>query len=136
MTVITESVEVGQSLGVNADLALAFIELAASGRGQEALDRYGALEFRHHNPFFTADGESLIKGMDEDARANPEKRLEVVRAIAEGPFVALHSRVRRGPGQAELATVHIFRIEDGKVQEMWDVAQEIPVDSPNENGAF
>ncbi len=97
--VITESVEVGQTLGVNADLALAFLELAASGRGQEALDRYGALDFRHHNPFFAGDGESLVRGMDEDARANPGKRLEVMRAISEGPFVALHSRVDQGQGR-------------------------------------
>ncbi len=123
-------------LGVNADVALAFLEMAASGNGQEALDRYGALDFRHHNPFFPGDGPALIAAMDEDARANPGKRVVVVRAISEGPWVMLHSRVAQGPGRGELAAVHIFRVEDGKVVELWDVAQELPANSPNQNGAF
>jgi predicted SnoaL-like aldol condensation-catalyzing enzyme len=123
-------------LGVNADVALAFLEMATSGRGQEALDRYGSPELRHHNPFFPGDGPALITAMDEDARANPSKRVEVIRAVSEGPWVVLHSRVERGAGHAELAAVHIFRVEDGKILELWDVAQEAPINSPNQYGMF
>jgi predicted SnoaL-like aldol condensation-catalyzing enzyme len=127
--------EVAQELGVNADLALAFLEMAASGRGQEALDRYGGLEFRHHNPYFAGDGGTLVAAMDEDVRTKPGKRLEVMRIISEGPYVAIHSKVT-GSTDHDLATVHIFRIEDGKIVELWDVAQEAPADSPNQYGMF
>jgi predicted SnoaL-like aldol condensation-catalyzing enzyme len=123
-------------LGVNADVALAFLEMATSGRGQEALDRYASPELRHHNPFFAGDGPALITAMDEDARANPSKRVEVIRAVSEGPWVVLHSRVERGAGHGELAAVHIFRVEDGKILELWDVAQEAPINSPNQYGMF
>ena len=34
------------------------------------------------------------------------------------------------------AVVHFFRFEKGRIAEMWDVGQEIPSDSPNENGMF
>jgi hypothetical protein len=32
--------------------------------------------------------------------------------------------------------VHIFRFAGDRVVELWDVAQPLPADSPNENGAF
>ena len=32
--------------------------------------------------------------------------------------------------------VHIFRFEQGRIAELWDLAQPISTDSPNENGMF
>jgi predicted SnoaL-like aldol condensation-catalyzing enzyme len=40
----------------------------------------------------------------------------------------------RAPGQRGLAIVDIFRLEDGKLVEHWDVMQDIPGDSLNQNG--
>lgn len=36
----------------------------------------------------------------------------------------------------EIAVVHMFRFENGKILEMWDVGQVMEKDSPNENGMF
>jgi predicted SnoaL-like aldol condensation-catalyzing enzyme len=132
-TAVTFNVD---ELGVNADLALAFLEMAAAGRGQEALDRYGALAFRHHNPAFAGDGESLVAALADDWRINPRQHLEVVRIIAEGPQVVIHSRLTGRADGRNFATVHIFRVDDGKIQEMWDVTQENPASSPNQYGMF
>lgn len=68
--------------------------------------------------------------------ANPEKSLVVQRTITEGDLVAVHSRVRHAPGGSLAATVHIFRFADGRIAELWDVAQEEPPDSPNQRGMF
>jgi predicted SnoaL-like aldol condensation-catalyzing enzyme len=35
-----------------------------------------------------------------------------------------------------MTVVHIFRFQNGKIIEMWDVGQEIPHDSPNVDGAI
>jgi len=35
-----------------------------------------------------------------------------------------------------VAVVHIFRFENGKVVELWDLGQQMIKDSPNENGLF
>jgi predicted SnoaL-like aldol condensation-catalyzing enzyme len=32
--------------------------------------------------------------------------------------------------------IHIFRFEEDRIVELWDVGQEIPEDSPNDNGMF
>jgi predicted SnoaL-like aldol condensation-catalyzing enzyme len=47
--------------------------------------------------------------------------------VAEGDFVAIHGRIR-GWADAPQVVVDIFRIEDGKLAEHWDVLQnEVPV---------
>jgi predicted SnoaL-like aldol condensation-catalyzing enzyme len=64
------------------------------------------------------------------------KSLDVLRTIAEGPLVAVHLRVRQGPGEPAAPVVHIFRFDGGLIREFWDIGQEIPPDSPNEAGPF
>ena len=58
---------------------------------------FASADFVHHNPWFAADAWSLATALDDNARANPEKSLEVLRAIAEGDLVVAHSRVRHAP---------------------------------------
>ena len=118
------------------DTAVEFLHMAASGHAREAMDRFAARDFVHHNPWFAADSGSLAAAMDDNARANPEKSLEVQRTIAEDDLVVVHSRVRHALGGPLAATVHIFRFADGRIAELWDVGQEEPADSPNRRGMF
>ena len=121
---------------VNRRIAVTFLREAAAGRAREAMRRYAASDFVHHNPYFASDAESLATAMDENARENPDKQLEILRSIVEGPLVALHGRVRHKPGDDPVALVHIFRIEDARILELWDLGQEPVPGSPNQVGLF
>ena len=70
--------------GNNKGAAIAFLELASSGKVNDAYSKFVDPGFKHHNPFFEGSAESLKTGMEENARQNPNKVLEVKRAIAEG----------------------------------------------------
>jgi len=118
------------------DTAVLFLKLAASGRVREAYSKFVGPGFRHHNPFFEGSAEALMAGMEENARQNPSKALEVKRAIAEGEFVAVHSHVRQKPDDPGAAVVHIFRFENDRIVELWDVGQPMPKESPNQYGMF
>lgn len=120
----------------NKQAALSFLELAATGRVREAYSSWVGAEFRHHNPFFEGSAESLLAGMEENARQNPNKILEVKRAIAEGELVMVHSHVRQKPGDLGAAVVHIFRFEQGRIVELWDLGQPVPEKSLNSYGMF
>jgi predicted SnoaL-like aldol condensation-catalyzing enzyme len=50
--------------------------------------------------------------------------------------VIAHVHVIINPGERGNAVVDIFRIEDGRIAEHWDVAQVVPADSANSNGMF
>ena len=120
----------------NKDAAIAFLKLATSGKVREAYSMFVAAGLRHHNPFFEGSAEALMAGMEENARQNPGKVLEVKRVVAEGELVVVHSHVRHKPGDFGAAVVHIFRFEKGCIVELWDVGQPVPEKSPNQYGMF
>ena len=120
----------------NKKAAISFLELASSGKLSEAYSKYVGEGFRHHNPFFEGSAEALQAGMKENAKQNPNKVFTIKLTIAEGEFVVIHSHVQQKPGELGGAVVHIFRFEQGKIVELWDLGQAIPEESPNENGMF
>lgn len=77
-----------------------------------------------------------MTAMEESAAQSPQKIFEVKRVIEDGEMVVVHSHVRQTPDDLGAAVVHIFRFQHGLIVELWDVGQAIPVDSPNEYGAF
>jgi predicted SnoaL-like aldol condensation-catalyzing enzyme len=120
----------------NKDAAITFLKLASGGKVREAYSQFVGAGFRHHNPFFEGSAESLMAGMEENARQNPGKVVEVKRVIAEGEFVVTHSHVKQKPDDGGAAVVHIFRFENGKIAELWDLGQPVPQESPNQYGMF
>jgi len=123
-----------QSMNIK-DIAVSFLKNAATGKLDDAYDSV-APNFRHHNAHFPGDTESLKAGMADAHKTFPNTKIDVQRAIAEGDLVAVHSRVQHASDTLSIAVVHIFRFEDDKIAELWDVGMEVPKDSPNDNGAF
>ncbi len=120
----------------NTIAAVSFLKLASSGKVSEAYSKYIGKGFRHHNPFFEGSAEALQAGMEENARQSPDKVFTILRTVSEGDFVVTHSNVQQNPAQLGAVVVHIFRFENGKIIELWDVGQPIPESSPNQNGMF
>ena len=118
------------------EMAVSFLQLVASGKVREAYQTYIGPDFRHHNPYFRGDADSLMLAMEENAALNPNKILEVKLAIQEQDTVAVHSHVKQNPEDVGGAVVHIFRFHDNQIVELWDIGQPIPEESPNENGMF
>ena len=118
------------------EIAMAFLNLVVSGKIDEGYDLYVAEEFRHHNPYFKGDRQSLLNAMKENAIANPDKIFEIKRALQDGNLVAVHSHVRQNPGDPGAAVVHIFRFFEDRIVELWDVGMPVPKDNINENGIF
>ena len=124
------------SAGTRKDAAQSFLRLAASGNPREAFTRYAGEGFRHHNPFFRGDAESLIAGMEDNAARNPDKVLTIRHVLEDGDLVAVHSHVRLKPSDRGMALMHLFRFEGDRVVELWDIGQPVPEDSPNQYGMF
>jgi predicted SnoaL-like aldol condensation-catalyzing enzyme len=116
--------------------AVSFLRQVAAGKVREAYQSYIGPDFRHHNPFFKGDANSLMIAMEENAALNPDKLLDVKHVLEEGALVMVHSHVRQKPEDLGGAVVHIFRFQDERIVELWDVGQAIPDNSPNENGMF
>ena len=120
----------------NAEIATSFLQMCASGDVRAAYDRHVSRDFTHHNAWFPGDRESLLQAMEDSAKAEPNKSFEVKQVIDGGDRVAVLSHLVRAGAGLEYAVVHVARFEDGKIVELWDLAQEIPKQSPNANGMF
>jgi len=117
------------------ETAIEFIQRAATGKLDDAYSKVSP-DFRHHNPHFKGDAESLKAGMAEAHKKFPNTKLEVQHLWEDGDLVAVHSRVSHGPDQPDISVVHMFRFEGDQIAELWDVGMEAPRDSANENGLF
>jgi len=120
----------------NKEIAVSFLRLASSGKVREAYEKYIHPDFRHHNPYFIGDRESLMQGMEESAVKYPHKMFEALRALEDGNMVAVHGKVQLNPDMPWIALIHIFRFEGHLIIEEWEAAQEAPKESPNANGVF
>ncbi len=118
------------------EIAISFLRLASSGKVREAYDRYVHPDFRHHNAYFPGDPASLLAGMEASAVKFPNRVFEPVRALEENDLAAVHGRVRLSPEDPWIALIHIFRFDGDRIVEEWEVAKEVPVESPNGNGVF
>lgn len=92
--------------------------------------------YRQHSTM-AADGVEGVKAMiDYSVKEWPDRRVTFHRTIAEGNMVVVHTHLVRWPGDLGLIALDIFRVEDGKVAEHWDVIQEVPAKLPHERGMF
>ena len=121
---------------INKEIAVSFLNLASCGAVREAYEKYIHSDFRHHNPYFRGDRESLLDGMEQSADKFPDKYFEALRAIEDGNLVAVQGKVLLRPDMPEIALIHIFRFKGNRIVEEWEVSQEVPKESPNENGVF
>jgi predicted SnoaL-like aldol condensation-catalyzing enzyme len=97
----------------------------ARGRFEAAAKFFGP-RYIQHNPS-APDGIGGFKAFIGFLREKfPDSRSEIKRAFADGDYVILHVHSVREKDTRGRAIVDIFRLENGKIVEHWDVVQEIP----------
>jgi len=111
-----------------------FYEKALNQKDFDAAARYLGPRYTQHNPV-AADGAEGLKAFIQFLRDKfPDARSEIKRVFADGDYVIVHVHAIREPGTRGRAIVDIFKLENGKIVEHWDVAQDIPEKAANTNG--
>jgi predicted SnoaL-like aldol condensation-catalyzing enzyme len=120
----------------NKKIVIDFYEKGLNQKDFEAAAKYFGPRYIQHNPN-APDGIEGFKGLVTFLKEKfPNSKSEIKRAFAEGDYVILHVHSVREPGQRGRAIVDIFRLENGKIVEHWDVIQDIPEKAANSNGMF
>lgn len=102
----------------------------------QAVDTYFAPGYIQHNPMVQSGAEPFRAFFKAFYAGNPQATIEVKRVLADGDLVALHYKATFTPAERGYAVVDIFRIENGKIAEHWDVVQPIAEAPANSNGQF
>lgn len=111
-------------------------EKALNQHDFEAASRHLGPRYIQHNPLAEDGAQGLKKFIEFRKQRFPQAKSIIKRAFADGDYVILHVHSIREPGTRGVAIVDIFRLENGKVVEHWDVIQDIPEKPRNNNGMF
>ena len=120
----------------NKQLVLAFYQRLIGEKDPVAARKYMGDTYRQHNPT-AADGHAGVAAWVRSFKqAFPNHRYEVKKVVAESDLVVLHLHGINGPSPFGESVIDIFRVENGKVVEHWDVIQPIPETPDNANTMF
>jgi predicted SnoaL-like aldol condensation-catalyzing enzyme len=102
----------------------------------EAKEKFMGETYTQHNPQ-VADGPDTfvgaISGMQEQF---PDFTSKIHRTAVDGDLVWIHHEIHFAKDDAGMSVVDIFRVEDGKVVEHWDILQAVPEEAANDNTMF
>ena len=120
----------------NKKIVAAFYDAAVNQKDFEKASQYLGARYTQHNPL-AADGREGFKGFITFLKDKfPNNRSEIKHIFADGDYVIVHDHAVREPSTRGNAIVDIFKLENGKVVEHWDVIQPIPEKAANDNGMF
>lgn len=119
----------------NKAIVTKFYDLIINRKDFEAARPYIGKRYKQHNPLVKDYPEGLKEFIQFLKDNYPDARSEIKRVIAEDDHVVLHVHSIRDE-TLERAIIEIFRLENGKIEEHWDVIQQIPKESANPNGMF
>lgn len=101
---------------------------------REAFERYAVEDLILHNPTSGKGREGAIAYMeDEIARGGAAT---VLRVIVENDLAIVHKHMTFQDESPELAIVDLWRVENGKLAELWDVPQPVPATTASGNSMF
>jgi len=118
----------------NKELALTAITDVFAKRDITAFDKYFSKNYKQHNPSIP-NGTEVLKQIVPTFPESFKYKSGIVAEV--GDFVMIHGRYENWNGKNMIA-VDIFKIENGKIAEHWDVMQEeVPAAlSANVNAMF
>lgn len=123
----------------NKKIVVDFYDKAINQKDFEAASKHLGDKYIQHNPL-AADGPEGLKAFLEFAKANlATYRTDFKRVFADGDYVIVHAHARANPDDPAdrgSAVMDIFRLENGKVVEHWDVIQAVPEQAANQNTMF
>jgi predicted SnoaL-like aldol condensation-catalyzing enzyme len=120
----------------NKKIVLEFYEKVLNDKNVEAITSYLGPRYTQHNPTAVDGVEGLRKLIEFLRKSYPQAHSEPKHVFADGDYVIIHSHSIREPGTRGAAIVDIFRLEDRKIVEHWDIIQPVPETAANSNGMF
>lgn len=114
---------------------MTFYQKLIGDKDLSAIDQYLSPNYITHNPQMENGREALKNAFNKDFSNAPKIKVDFRNVAADGNFVFLHMKLQNPAGKYE-AVADIFKVENNKIVEMWDVIQEIPEKAANLHPMF
>lgn len=93
-------------------------------------------QYKQHNPEVPDGKAPFVNYFTQYFLDNPQSRAHVIRSASDGDLVYLHVHSVSHAQDKGQAVVDIFRVQNGKIVEHWDVIQDVPAQAQNRNTMF
>lgn len=117
----------------NKALVAALYAKVWNGHDIAALKDFVAEDYIQHNPHVGNGRAALEAFLGPMFESLPEARFTLMRLIAEGDLVVAHTLFQANASDRGTAVVDIYRVEDGRLAEHWDVKEAVPEASVSGN---
>lgn len=119
----------------NENIVREFYKNVFDAKNASAAADYIVENYIQHNPFVPTGREAFINFFTKFFSMNPVSSSEIKRIYADGDYVLVHHSSQSN--NTESAIIDIYRLNNsGKIVEHWDVIQQIPPSSANNNTMF
>ncbi|MCI1000658.1 hypothetical protein D8666_12685 [Ochrobactrum soli] len=120
----------------NRKLVLEFYDGVFNKHEVEKYSEVLAENYIQHNPGVPDGKAPFVKFFTQRFKDNPKATARIVRSATDGDLVFLHLQSKMNEEDRGRAIVDIFRVDNGKIVEHWDVIQAVPETSKNNNTMF
>jgi predicted SnoaL-like aldol condensation-catalyzing enzyme len=120
----------------NRKVVLDFYEKGLNQKDADAAIALMGDRYVQHNPNAPDGPDGFRKFIGFLREKFPNSHSEIKRSFVDGDYVILHVHAVREPGARGNAIVDIFKLENGKIVEHWDVVQAISENPANSNTMF
>jgi predicted SnoaL-like aldol condensation-catalyzing enzyme len=109
----------------NKRTAIAFLEAVVNEKNFDKASAYLRSNYQQHNPEKPVGANSLKKFVEFLKSTYPNAHTTIKQVYADGDSVILFVHSVREPGTKGRAIVNIFKLKQNKIQQRWEVAQDI-----------
>lgn len=107
----------------NKEIITAFYKEFFNDHIVESAEKYVAENYIQHNPGVEQGRAGLMEAFGEKFKEHPEFHLNIVKMISEDDMIAVYLKNTDPEGNTKCRVVDMYRIENGKLAEHWDVLQ-------------
>lgn len=107
----------------NKELIKKFYQEFFNDHKVEAAEKYVRDDYIQHNPGVGQGSKALMEAFADKFAMDTTFCLRIEKMIAEGDTVAVYLKNIDPQGNTKCRVVDIYRIQDGKLAEHWDVLQ-------------
>ncbi len=123
-----------KQLEANKKLVADFYQEVFGDKDVSSIDKYIGDTYIQHNPAVGDGKEALKQAATQWFTGAPKEKIDIQHLNAEGNLVYIHTKSKMGT--KTISIIDIFKVENGKIIEHWDVGQEVPEKSANTHPMF
>lgn len=105
---------------------------------KKVAEEYMHPDYIQHNPYVPDGRDGMVTALSAWMKKRHQSvKTTIKKVFSDGDYVILHVHQKdTAKDEAGHAGMDIFRVENGKIMEHWDVWQKIPETMPHDNGMF